>query len=120
MMFDIDNFKDINDHLGHFVGDSVLQNLAEVVSEYIRETDVFARWGGDEFAILLPHTDLRGAQGVAERIRQAIISIASLQEISCSFGVAASRDNDTKQSLLRRADDQLLQAKTAGKDIVVG
>lgn len=120
IMFDIDNFKEINDHHGHIVGDSVLQNLADVVREYIRETDVFARWGGDEFAILLPHTDLRRAQEVAERIRQAINSNASLQEITCSFGVAASRENDTKQSLLRRADDLLLQAKTAGKDMVVG
>jgi len=122
IFFDIDNFKAINDQHGHLVGDGVLKDVAAVVGQQIRETDVFARWGGDEFVILLPNTDLVRAEQVVERIRASLGSSAAstLKGITCSFGVAACEEHDTKQSLLRKVDHLLLQAKTAGKDRVVG
>lgn len=121
ILFDIDNFKGINDNYGHMVGDSVLKNIATSVSSLIRDTDVFARWGGDEFVILLPNTDLRQAEAIAERIRRHIGtgSFDSVDTITCSFGVAKYEISETKQSFLRRVDDFLLQAKTSGKDKIV-
>ena len=121
ILFDIDDFKGINDNFGHIAGDGVLQEAARAVSAVIRKTDVFARWGGDEFALLLPNTDLAAAEGLAERIRAAIGSLALdvPKKISCSFGVAAYEKGDTKQLLLRRADEMLLRAKSGGKDRVV-
>jgi len=121
ILFDIDDFKGINDNFGHIAGDGVLQEAARAVSAVIRKADVFARWGGDEFALLLPNTDLAAAEGLAERIRAAIGSLALdvPKKISCSFGVAAYEKGDTKQLLLRRADEMLLRAKSGGKDRVV-
>ncbi len=121
ILLDIDNFKQVNDNYGHIVGDSVLKNVAAAVSKSIRDTDIFARWGGDEFAILLPNTNVRQARKMAERIRKCINSSSfdNLEDITCSFGVAAYEENDTKQSLLRKVDDLLLRAKTSGKNIVI-
>jgi diguanylate cyclase (GGDEF)-like protein len=122
ILLDIDDFKAVNDNYGHIVGDSVLKNIAATVSRSIRDTDIFARWGGDEFVILLPNTDIRQAETLAERIRECIASnpLDHPRDITCSFGVAAYEENDTKQSLLRRVDDLLLKAKASGKDRVVG
>ncbi|HHV94074.1 MAG TPA: GGDEF domain-containing protein [Firmicutes bacterium] len=121
ILLDVDNFKEVNDTYGHIVGDSVLKSVAATVSQSIRDTDVFARWGGDEFALLLPNTDIRQAEKLAERIRKCISSSSSdnPKDITCSFGVAAYEEHDTKQSLLRKVDDLLLQAKTSGKNIVI-
>ena len=121
ILLDIDNFKAVNDNYGHIVGDSVLRDIAATVSKSIRETDIFARWGGDEFVILLPNTDIQQAEKMAERVRKCISgdSRDNQKDITCSFGVAAYEENDTKQSLLRKVDNLLLQAKTSGKDRVV-
>ena len=121
ILFDIDDFKGINDNYGHIVGDGVLKDMATTVSKSIRDTDVFARWGGDEFAVLLPNTDLQQAQEIAERIGTSIAhsSPDTLRNIACSFGVAEYEDSDTKQSLLRRVDDLLLRAKASGKGRVI-
>jgi two-component system cell cycle response regulator len=121
ILFDIDNFKGINDNYGHIVGDGVLKDLATTVGQSIRDTDVFARWGGDEFVILLPNTDAQQAEEIAERIRTCVANspCESLGDITCSFGVAEYEEGDTKQSLLRRVDDLLLQGKAGGKGRVV-
>ncbi len=121
ILFDIDNFKGVNDTYGHIVGDNVLKNVTASVCSSIRDTDVFARWGGDEFVILLPNTDLQQAEGIAERIRKSLREncLDTVRNITCSFGVAELSERDTILSLLRRADDLLLQAKTSGKDRVV-
>lgn len=121
ILFDVDNFKGINDNYGHIMGDNVLKNIAAVVSQSIRDTDVFARWGGDEFVILLPNTDIQKAKAIVERIRKNLAESThdTLRGITCSFGVAAYEKTDTKQSLLRRVDDLLLQAKAEGKNRVV-
>lgn len=122
ILFDIDYFKGVNDNFGHMVGDRVLKDVAAIVKQSIRNTDIFARWGGDEFAILLPNTDLEKAEKLAERLKGCIANYCppeSPNKITCSFGVAQYEQNDTKQSLLRTVDDLLLEAKTGGRDKVV-
>lgn len=121
VLFDVDDFKGINDQYGHLMGDTVLKEIAAVASRIIRATDVFARWGGDEFVILLPHTSLEQAQKTADRIRTALSSHSfEVQEnITCSVGVALCEADDTKKSLLRKVDDLLRRAKTGGKDRVI-
>lgn len=122
ILFDIDNFKAVNDTYGHIVGDRVLKEVAVLIKQSIREPDVFARWGGDEFAILLPQTDLPQARSLAERLKEQIAENNPLRkptEITCSFGVTQFEDTDTKYSLLSRVDDLLLAAKTGGKNRIV-
>lgn len=121
IMFDIDHFKRVNDKLGHHTGDRVLIELTHRVKRELRDIDVFARWGGEEFLILLPRTDLHGAEEVAERCREAFVKtpIADIGTITGSFGVVEySTDDDTLQHLLQRADRALYEAKRHGRDRV--
>lgn len=121
ILFDIDDFKGINDNYGHLAGDKVAKKIASTINKSIRDTDIFARWGGDEFVILLPNTDIQQAEEIAERMRICISNnlYEPVKNITCSFGVAVYEKNDTTQSLLNKADKLLLQAKAAGKDRVV-
>ena len=120
IILDIDNFKSINDEHGHLVGDSVLKTIVVIIKKSIRNTDVFARWGGDEFVILLPNTDLRQAEKMAERMKTSICNsfFEPAINITCSFGVATYEKDDTRQSFLQKADNLLFQAKTRGKNRV--
>ncbi len=113
VMFDIDHFKQINDQEGHLNGDRVLQELSQLFDESIRETDIIARYGGDELVILMPQTDLDGASIFAERLRAAV---AERMTITVSGGVAAARESDDPESLIARADTALYNAKTAGRN----
>lgn len=122
LIFDVDDFKLINDSLGHMMGDVVLSELCGAVRETLRPPDLFARFGGDEFALVLPHTDLEGACAVAERIlervQQLVIPVDD-QVIHCgiSIGVASFEPGDTSASdLMRRADERLYAAKREGKN----
>ena len=121
VMFDIDDLKSINDNYGHLIGDRVLSAVAEVVDRELRSSDIFARWGGDEFAILLPHTTRQQAYELAERIRDTISAHKFEQAgyITCSFGVAEFRKDDDINSFLARADQRLYEAKTTGRDLVI-
>lgn len=121
ILFDVDDFKGINDQRGHMVGDAVLKEIAARATGSIRKSDILARWGGDEFTILLPDTDLEEAQKLAERVRSSLLAggFAAVDSITCSFGATAYEPGDTKHSLLRRVDDLLRQAKCCGKDRVV-
>ncbi|NPB05680.1 MAG: GGDEF domain-containing protein [Aquificae bacterium] len=123
VLFDIDDFKKINDTYGHAVGDEVLRKVAEEVKRHLRRSDIFARWGGEEFLVLLPETDLEGAKAVAEKIRQTLKSlrIPSLKgrEITASFGVTEIREGETLHEAIIRADRALYEAKRSGKDRVV-
>jgi len=123
-MLDIDNFKQINDAHGHQVGDDVLRTVVERFSRIVRDIDILGRYGGDEFVILLPETDLSEAAQVAERLRENIsespipTSVGSI-DISVSIGIATvSPDTPTLTTLLKRADDALYQSKIAGRNCV--
>ncbi len=121
ILFDIDDFKRINDNCGHLAGDNVIKDIVATIKKSIRNTDVFARWGGEEFVILLPNTDNRQAGEMAERLRICIRDnlCDPAKNITCSFGIATLEKGGTAQSLLLKADDLLIQAKAGGKNKVV-
>lgn len=118
IFFDIDHFKDVNDTYGHLIGDTVLQHVSEVVSQLIRRSDFLARWGGEEFVILLPDTDLEEAARVAEMIRLTISTtyFHEVGTITCSFGVVAMEEMEEGEHLLHRADELLYEAKHSGRN----
>lgn len=123
LMFDVDDFKEINDSFGHTVGDVVLSELCGAVRESLRPPDLFARFGGDEFAIILPHTDLGGACSVADRILQRVRALTiptdeeSMIQCSISIGISCHQAGDKSASdVIRRADEQLYEAKRMGKN----
>ncbi|MDD2541493.1 MAG: GGDEF domain-containing protein [Desulfuromonadaceae bacterium] len=125
LMVDIDNFKQVNDTWGHQVGDLVLQHLTEILVDALRQTDVLARFGGEEFVILLPHTPEVEANKLAERLRTAVEQtplhrIPELR-VTVSIGTACLLpDDDTAYSLLERADKAMYWAKREGRNRVVG
>ncbi|MEM9386324.1 MAG: GGDEF domain-containing protein [Pseudomonadota bacterium] len=122
IMLDIDQFKPYNDRLGHLAGDRALCQVASVLRTQIRPNDMVARYGGDEFVIMLPDTNLESALTTAERIRRGI-SRASMMHpdrtrITVSLGVAEYGPDDTLKSLINKADFALYRAKLAGRDCV--
>lgn len=123
LLLDLDHFKSINDKYGHLAGDAVLQGIAKVIREHLREGDFVARWGGEEFLILLRHADEESATLVAEKIRtsieQAVVPyIVDRFRLTASVGVAVWREGDTQDSLISRADDALYKAKEQGRNRV--
>jgi len=120
---DLDRFKEVNDRYGHEQGDKVLQKTAEAISEIVRKTDTVARYGGDEFVLILPETKLAGAETLTERIRGTFnqCSLPKLKQQSISAGVAEwSADGpDTPDSIMQRADACLYEAKKRGRNCVV-
>jgi diguanylate cyclase (GGDEF)-like protein len=124
ILADVDDFKLVNDRHGHPTGDIVLRDLAQALHETVREIDTAARWGGEEFAVILPGTDLMGAAHVAERVRQALCErgLVSAEgvplHVTASFGVAASEPTTTMSELVEAADEALYRAKRAGKNRV--
>jgi diguanylate cyclase (GGDEF)-like protein len=124
LLVDLDDFKNVNDRFGHGTGDEVLRALSDVFRESLRDVDLAARLGGEEFAVLLPETDYSGAAGVAERLRA---SLASLEletpdreqfGVTASFGVAVYPEAQSVDELLRTADAALYRAKAEGKNRV--
>lgn len=122
VIFDIDRFKRINDTYGHRVGDEVLAELAGIVSREIRSTDIFVRWGGEEFVIVTPQTPTQGAQLLAEKIRSKIEEwkFEGVEEcVTCSFGVTNILRLESIESAIERADELLYKAKNNGRNQVV-
>jgi diguanylate cyclase (GGDEF)-like protein/PAS domain S-box-containing protein len=121
ILFDIDKFKEINDIYGHLIGDKILMELAAIVAENIRECDILARWGGEEFALILPKTNIEQAISTAKKLREKIISydFEIPQGVTCSFGVTVFQDKDTTDSLIKRVDDMLYRAKKEGRDKII-
>lgn len=117
---DLDYFKKINDEHGHKIGDDVLKDFTQLVSENIRKTDVIARWGGEEFALLLPETSIVVAANTAEKLRKETekFNFPHVGHITVSFGVTQFIEGDTEASLINRADDALYKAKKNGRNRV--
>lgn len=126
MMVDIDHFKQINDQYGHAVGDQVLQAVSERLTAACRSGDVPARWGGEEFVIVLPETQASQASQLAERLRATIeaMEIRSNDDrtfsLSASFGIAGYVDHEDLEQLIRESDHWLYQAKQGGRNRVAG
>ncbi|MHC1791380.1 diguanylate cyclase [Solidesulfovibrio sp.] len=121
IMLDIDNFKDVNDIFGHAVGDAALVLLADILMLTARETDVVGRWGGEEFVVLCPETDLEAARSLAESIRREIEGTAfpGIGQVTASFGLADFEADATPAGLVKRADEALYRAKESGRNQVV-
>ncbi|MBN2694567.1 diguanylate cyclase [bacterium] len=123
IIFDIDHFKKVNDTFGHLIGDAVLKGIASIVSSMIRTTDIFARWGGEEFILLLPETSLEGALIVAERVRVAIEKhiFPEVGTKTCSFGVTLyhKEEGEEYNQFIKRADTHLYTAKNSGRNRVI-
>lgn len=116
-IFDIDNFKSLNDTRGHAVGDDVLRMVAGVMREAIRESDLAARWGGEEFVLLMPETPKAGGLVVAERIRLRVEDIFSMDRVTISGGIASfPSDGENEDNLFSFADRALYRAKSEGKN----
>lgn len=121
LMADLDYFKAVNDQFGHAVGDSVLRMLARTIESYIRDTDLLARFGGDEFVILMPESTSAEAAQAAERIRAKMaqtILFPLPRAVTVSIGVIEAEPGDAPESLLRRVDRALYQAKSSGRNRV--
>ncbi|WP_170294870.1 sensor domain-containing diguanylate cyclase [Roseospira navarrensis] len=120
ILADVDHFKGINDRHGHGVGDRVLQEIVRVLTDRLRETDILARWGGEEFVILLPDTDRDGAVRLAEALRAGVESaaFATGDRVTLSLGAALLQDGETAESVIDRADRALYQAKRGGRNRV--
>lgn len=124
IMIDIDHFKTINDTYGHATGDGVLQAVARNVADNIRASDLLFRYGGEEFLVLMADTDEEGAKQLAERIRSSLEHCICLPgdgltiRLTASFGIAALRSEETKETLVQRADQALYRAKADGRNRV--
>jgi len=121
ILVDLDWFKNINDTYGHNEGDCVLVSIARSVQQCIRNTDMAARWGGEEFLILAPETDMETCEALAQRLRKEIAdqSFELCPQITASFGITEYRQGDTINTLLKRADTALYQAKEQGRNRVI-
>ena len=121
ILFDIDHFKHINDNYGHNVGDKVLRELSSLVRGLLREEDIFARWGGEEFVIVLEETSLKETEKLASRLRAEIekFHFDVVEDITCSFGVTQFTQRDTESIFFERVDKALYEAKERGRNRVI-
>lgn len=125
IIVDIDHFKKINDTYGHFCGDFVLSEVASFMKKNLRKGDVLARWGGEEFLILLPDTDINGARIMAENIRKAIANkqfhlAGESFSVTMTFGLAQHEIDRSIEDSLKQADNALYEGKEAGRNRVMG
>jgi diguanylate cyclase (GGDEF)-like protein len=120
LMFDLDFFKKVNDTYGHDVGDVVLQEVSKKVKSLLRDTDLFARFGGEEFMIIAPQTTAKQALLLAERIRKNIesLQISPLKQITISIGVTEFKEDDTLETFIKRVDNALYESKDKGRNRV--
>lgn len=118
LMIDIDHFKRLNDTFGHPLGDEVLRQVATRLREQLRAGNTLGRWGGEEFMVIAPYSELQEARKIGERLRHAVRSepVADEHMLTVSVGVAVYRSGDTPETLVDRADQALYRAKQAGRD----
>ena len=117
-MFDIDHFKHVNDTHGHSVGDDVLREVARIIAKALRDTDLVARWGGEEFLVVLPETNGEGARLCADRIRLAVEKSALPVPLTISAGVHQASPGESLTEILDQTDKQLYLAKNSGRNRV--
>ena len=117
-MLDIDHFKAVNDTYGHQVGDKVLQIISNCIKRYIREDDIFARWGGEEFVIIANGSDIKQLKLLIQKLQKEIakVSFSPVPKVTVSFGLTTYQDGDNEESIQKRADDALYIAKNNGRD----
>jgi diguanylate cyclase (GGDEF)-like protein len=120
IMYDIDFFKNVNDNYGHDVGDSVLSSLSKLVMSDARDIDIFGRYGGEEFLIILPNTTLENAKEYAERLRKKVekYSFELVGKITISMGVVEIEDNENIDKIFKRVDDLLYVSKNNGRNTI--
>ena len=121
VLFDIDHFKAVNDNYGHDAGDVVLASFGKMLRRYSREVDFVGRWGGEEFLVVLPKTDLKGAVRFAEKLREVVSKSKFMYKgvripITISGGVADRISSESMEDMLKRADENLYQAKEGGRN----
>lgn len=118
IILDIDHFKEVNDNYGHNTGDFVLSSLAKLIKKNIRQSDFIARWGGEEFILGLPETDLSGSISQGNKIRKLIENYRfdKVKNITISLGAAQYKMNESIQTLIGRTDKALYKAKAAGRN----
>jgi len=117
-IMDIDHFKNFNDTYGHLIGDEVLIMLAQEINKRVRETDIFARWGGEEFVFIFTDTSIEDAFIITQELRVVIQKLVhkSAGNITASFGITEFKENDTRESIFKRCDEALYIAKEKGRD----
>jgi diguanylate cyclase len=120
-LLDVDNFKKLNDELGHGAGDVALKSLAEVVSKALRPMDLVARYGGEEFVVLLPNTPVAEGEQILTRLQRSLTGGLFMHEqkqvfVTFSAGVTAYRPGERIEVALERADEALYEAKRTGKN----
>ena len=119
IIFDVDNFKLVNDTYGHQAGDILLQDMVHLIENNIKKGDIFARWGGEEFVILTPATEINGAYNLAENLRKLVHSYVFKfveNNLTLSFGIAQLSSEDTKKTLFEKSDKALYEAKKNGRN----
>jgi len=121
VIFDFDDFKSINDTYGHLTGDEVLKETIKIIYQSIRKNDILARWGGEEFVLLLPNTSREQSIEMTKRLNGIIAANTydNVSGITCSFGLASYEEDDTSDTLMSRADKLLYIAKNEGKNKIV-
>lgn len=118
ILIDIDHFKDVNDTYGHITGDVILIEFAKILSQNLRKSDVIGRWGGEEFLIILPHTEIEKAQQLAQKLKKLIESFhfTKIKHKTASFGISEFRDGTSIEQLLENADKALYLSKENGRN----
>lgn len=121
ILFDVDNFKQVNDTYGHEVGDHVLLGIAKLFKKQLRDTDDLGRWGGEEFLIIAKHSDVNATKQLAERLRSCLerAEFGEAGTVTASFGVTQYRAVESRTHLIKRVDDALYEAKEGGRNCVV-
>jgi diguanylate cyclase (GGDEF)-like protein len=121
ILLDVDNFKEVNDSYGHLAGDFVLKSMAHLIEKNLRTIDIVGRYGGEEFIVILPQTDLENACIAGERLRKAVALETfshndNVIQLTISLGIATYQNGKNTQDLIKIADDNLYKAKNGGKN----
>ncbi len=120
LMYDIDHFKTVNDNYGHDEGDKVLVNITKIVKKTLRDIDVFGRYGGEEFIVILPNTSLKDAQNLSQRIRKCVDNnhFDMIGNITISLGLVQHEKHEKHHDMFKRLDNLLYKSKTNGRNLL--